>query len=76
MSYRLFRGQLHQEKNEILKWTLVQGVARKRNERGANVHEKSLTWAAKDTEWKKLEEKGAVRILTGDSAVKARGSVF
>ena len=25
-----------------------------------------------DTEWKKLEEKGAVRILSGDSAGKAR----
>ena len=55
---------------------LVQGVARKGNERGASVHEKSLIWEAKDTEWKKLEEKGAVRILTGDSAEKARGSIF
>ena len=44
---------------------LVQGVAKKGKERGANVHEKSLIWAAKDTEWKKLEEKGAVRQLTG-----------
>ena len=46
---------------------LVQGAARKGNERGANVYEKSLIWAAKDTEWKKLEEKGAVHILSGDS---------
>ena len=54
---------------------LVQGVARKGNERGANVHEKSLIWAAKDTERKKLEEKGAVRILTGDSAEKAKAQI-
>ena len=32
----------------------------------------SLSWAAKDTEWKKLEEKGAVRILSGASAEKAK----
>ena len=51
---------------------LVQRAARKGNERGANVHEKSLIWAAKDTEWKKLEEKRAVRILSGDSAEKAK----
>ena len=51
---------------------LVQGVAGKGNERGANVHEKSMIWAAKDTEWKKLEEKGAVCILSGDSAEKAK----
>ena len=31
----------------------------KENEKGSNVHEKSLIWAAKDTEWKKLKEKGA-----------------
>ena len=36
------------------------------------VHEKSLIWAAKDIEWKKLEEKGAVRILSGDSAEEAK----
>ena len=36
------------------------------------MHEKSLIWAAKDAEWKKLEEKGAVRILTGESAEKAK----
>ena len=36
---------------------LVQRAARKGNERGSNVYEKSLIWAAKDTEWKKLEEK-------------------
>ena len=36
---------------------LVQGVARIGNEQGAKVHEKSLIWAAKDTEWKTLEEK-------------------
>ena len=51
---------------------LVQRLARKGNERGAIVHEKSLIWAAKDTEWKKLVEKGAVRILSGDSAEKAK----
>ena len=51
---------------------LVQRAARKGNERRANVYEKSLIWAAKDIEWKKLEEKGAVRILSGDSAEKAK----
>ena len=51
---------------------MVQRVGRKGNERGANVYEKSLIWAAKDTEWKKLEEKVAVRILSGDSAEKAK----
>ena len=35
------------------------------------MHEKSLIWPVKNTEWKKLEEKGAVRILTGDSVEKA-----
>ena len=39
---------------------LVQRTATKRNERGANVYEKSLIWAAQDTKWKKFEEKGAV----------------
>ena len=51
---------------------MVQRAVRKRNERGANVCEKSLIWAAKDTEWKKLEEKGAVRILSGHSVEKAK----
>ena len=50
----------------------LQGAAKKGNEKGSNVHEKSLIWAAKDTEWKKLEEKGAVRILPGASAKKAK----
>ena len=50
---------------------MVQRAARKGNERGANVYEKSLIWAA-DIEWKKLNEKGAVRILSGDSADKAK----
>ena len=50
---------------------MVQRAARKGNERGANVYEKSLIWAA-DIEWKKLYEKGAVRILSGDSAEKAK----
>ena len=36
------------------------------------MHDKSLIWAAKDTEWKKLEEKGAVRILARASAEKAK----
>ena len=35
---------------------LVQGVAKKGNERGSNVHEKSLIWTANDTEWKKIEQ--------------------
>ena len=52
---------------------LGQGVAKKGNERGANAHEKSLIWAAKDTEWKQLEEKGAVRILPSESAENAKG---
>ena len=50
---------------------MVQRAARKGNERRANVYEKSLIWAA-DIEWKKLYEKGAVRILSGDSAEKAK----
>ena len=54
---------------------LVQGVARQGHERGANLHETSLIWAAKDTELKKLEEKGAVRILSGDSAEKAKTQI-
>ena len=54
---------------------LVQGVARKRNERGTNVREKSLIWAAKNTEWKKLEEKRAVRFLSGDNAEKTKNSI-
>ena len=55
---------------EVTTEQLLQGATRKRkgNEKGSNVHEKSLIWAAKDTEWKKLEEKGAVRILRGASA--------
>ena len=36
------------------------------------MHEKSLIWAVKDTEWKELEEKGAGRILTGENAEKAK----
>ena len=51
---------------------LVQGVAKKGNERGATAHRKSLIWAAKDTEWRKLEGKGAVCMLTGESAEKAK----
>ena len=59
---------------EVTTEHLLQGATRKRegNEKGSNVHEKSLIWAAMDTEWKKLEEKGAVRILTGASAEKAK----
>ena len=80
--------ELVEHDNEVLaEWTadigglqevttehLLQGATRKRegNEKGSNVHEKSLIWAAMDTEWKKLEEKGAVRILTGASAEKAK----
>ena len=80
--------ELVEHDNEVLaKWTaeigelqevtteqLLQQATRKRkgNEKGSNVHEKSLIWAAKDTEWKKLEEKGAVRILTGANAEKAK----
>ena len=62
---------------EVTTEQLLQGAARKRkgNEKGSNVHEKSLIWAAKDTEWKKLEEKGAVRILTGASAEKAKAQL-
>ena len=58
---------------EVTTEQLWQGAAKKkRNEKGSNVHDKSLIWAAKDTEWKKLEEKGAVRILTRASAEKAK----
>ena len=59
---------------EVTTEQLLQGATRKRkgNEKGSNVHDKSLIWAAKDTEWKKLEEKGGVRILTGASAEKAK----
>ena len=57
---------------EVTTEQLVQGAAKKGNEKGSNVHEKSLIWAAKDTEWKKLVGKGAVRILSGVSAEKAK----
>ena len=62
------------ELQEVTTEQLLQRATRKRkgNEKGSNVHEKSLIWAAKDTEWKKLEEQGAVRILTRASAEKAR----
>ena len=79
--------ELVEHDNEVLaEWTaeigelqkvtteqLLQGATSKRkgNEKGPNVHEKSLIWAAKDTEWKKLEEKRAARTLTGASAEKA-----
>ena len=63
---------MNDDHQDVATEKLVQGVARKGNERGANVHEKSLIWAATDTDWKKLEEKGAVRILSGDSAEKAK----
>ena len=43
---------------------LLQGTAKKGNEKGSNVHEISLIWAAKDTEWKKVEENGAVDIFS------------
>ena len=36
------------------------------------MHEKSLIWAAKDTEWEKLVENRAVRILTVASAERAK----
>ena len=63
---------------EVTTEQLLQGATRKRkgNEKGSNVHEKSLIWAAKDTEWKKLNEKGTVRILTGASAEKAKKDQF
>ena len=48
---------------------IVARSCKKGNEKGSNVHKKSLIWAAKDTEWKKLEEKGA---LSGASAEKAK----
>ena len=51
---------------------LIQGGANKGNKKGSNAHEKSLIGAAKDTEWKKLEEKRAVRILTGASSERAK----
>ena len=58
---------------KLRKWNnWVRELPEKEIERGANVYEKSLIWAAKDTEWKKLEEKRAVRILSGDSAEKAK----
>ena len=62
---------------EVTTEQLLQGAARKKNgnEKGSNMHEKSLIWAAKDTEWKKLEEKGAVRILTGASAEKEKAQI-
>ena len=64
--------ELVEHDNEILaEWTaeigglqevtteqLLQGAAKQGNEKGPNVHEKSLVRAAKDTKWKKLEEKG------------------
>ena len=44
---------------------LLQGARRKRkgSEKGSNVHEKSLIWAVKDTEWKKLEGKGGLFVF-------------
>ena len=36
------------------------------------MHKQSLIWAAKDNEWKKPAEKGAVSILTRESAVRAK----
>ena len=65
----------HDGHQDVTTEQLVQGGARTGNERGAHVHDKSLTWAAKDTEWKKLEVKGAVRILTGDSAETAKAQL-
>ena len=48
-----------EELQEVTTEELLQGATnkRKRNEKGSNVHEKFLIWTAKDTEWKKLEEK-------------------
>ena len=62
------------ELQEVTTEQLLQGARRKRkgSDKGSNVHEKSLIWAAKDTEWKKLQENEAVRILTGASAEKAK----
>ena len=62
---------------EVTTEQLLQGPTRKRkgNEKGSNVHEKSLIWAAKDTEWKNLEEKGPLRILTGASAEEAKAQL-
>ena len=59
---------------EVTTEQLLQGATRQRkgNEKASNAHEKSLIWATKDTEWKKLEEEGAVRILTGASREKAK----
>ena len=57
---------------EVTTEQLLQGAAKKGNEKGSNGHGKSLIWAARDTEWKKLEEKGAVRITPGASAEKAK----
>ena len=82
--------ELVEHDNEILaEWTaeigglqeetteqLLQGAAKEGNEKGSNAHEKSLIWAAKDTEWKKLEEKGAVRILFGANAKKAKAQCW
>ena len=54
--------------------TIVARSHKKRtgNKKGSNVHEKSLIRAAKEAEWKKLEEKGAVRILTRATAEKTK----
>ena len=83
---RILWCELVEHGNEILaEWTaeiggpqevtteqLLQGAAKKGIEMASNVHENALIWAAKDTEWKKLEEDGAVRILSGASAEKAK----
>ena len=71
--------ELVEHDNEVLaEWNAQKNCCKELQEKekgmkkGSNVHEKSLIWAAKDTEWKKLEEKGAVRILTGASAERAK----
>ena len=56
---------------------LLQGATRKRkgNEKGSNVHEKSLIWAAKDTEWKKLEEKGCCSHSDRSKCRESKGTI-
>ena len=61
---QFYRGESVEEWNgvnddhqDVATEQLVQDVARNGNERGVNVYEKSLIWAARDTERKKLEEK-------------------
>ena len=60
-----------EDPQEVTTEKLQQGAANKGNEKGSNVHGKSLIWAAK----RHLREEGAVRILTGGEFRESKVSV-